>query len=294
VPFVAPIHRYSDLPPSGRLDPDAQERAWLDFKREVASDELHTMAKDVAAFANAFGGTILVGVQDREDGIVHVGIELSVARRLQERYQDAAKTWCEPYPHVLPTLVALPERPDVVLAVNIEPCAAGVVGVNIAVPDSNGRFARRADAWLFPVRVGSHTKALSPQEAAMHLDVHVRSVSIRLCRALAEGGSVVLYGAPAPTRASNPNPYGHSVVIPGGPPPLVFHRARLVEVNVESGRALFIVTSTEEGGVGDRETSVPLREVEDVWRRVPTGWGVRVRGRIITTGNVTDAYQPVL
>ena len=56
-----PLTEPDDLPPEGPLSNVAREKHDLEFKSEADRTSPWEHAKDIAAFANSLGGTILVG-----------------------------------------------------------------------------------------------------------------------------------------------------------------------------------------------------------------------------------------
>jgi predicted HTH transcriptional regulator len=54
----------NDLPPAGPLNNRSREKSDLDFKTFVEQAKSWENAKDVAAFANALGGVLLIGADD--------------------------------------------------------------------------------------------------------------------------------------------------------------------------------------------------------------------------------------
>ena len=152
---AVPITMANQLPVVGT----AYENAELDFKRQVDPTNLLELAKDIAAFANQFGGTILVGMEEGKDGLLeaHHPLPTIFAAKVQTAYETAARELLSPRPRVQAARIAI--NGGECIAVNIEPYLDGVV-------------AARADAdnphvWRFPIRIGKECKWLTPEEVAL-------------------------------------------------------------------------------------------------------------------------------
>jgi hypothetical protein len=305
---IAPprIETARDLPPEKRIDPSAHERPWIDFKETVAKDQREEMAKDVAAFANTYGGVILIGAKDTPSGVEYPGIPREYARHLKEAYEEAAKEWCRPIPQVFPVLIDLGNTNNVVLAVNIEAHLAGVVGAQTSASSGSGSRQRVAQPWRFPHRKGSHTAFWTPEELPMHIDGRARGTILRLMK-IPEGQrkNLTLYAAPEPSQLRTARPVSdggslefmsnppHFYLAPGGPPSLVAHTAGLKEVNMDANRATFSVDAREHQGVGTHLVVIPLLDIEDLWES-HGHWNIRVSGRILVGQGASDSYRPVL
>lgn len=152
--IAVPITMASELPVVGT----AYETSELDFKRQVDPTNLLELAKDIAAFANYFGGTILVGMEEGNDGLLeaHHPLPSVFAGKVVTAYETAAREFLSPRPRVQAARITIDGGECI--AVNIEPYLDGVV-------------AARADAdnphvWRFPIRIGKECKWLTPEEVA--------------------------------------------------------------------------------------------------------------------------------
>lgn len=150
-----PITMASQLPVVGT----SYETSALDFKRDANLKDPLELAKDIAAFANQLGGTILVGMQESNEGLAVKWFPMtaSVAAEVQTAYERAALEHLSPRPRV--QAARIPIKGGECIAVNIEPYVDGVV-------------AARADAknphvWRFPIRIGKECKWLTPEEVAL-------------------------------------------------------------------------------------------------------------------------------
>lgn len=133
-----PIETALDLPAEHTFESNT-----LDFKAAPTESSLE-MGKDVAAFANAQGGTVLVGAHggDRLERYNPMTVELaqSVAA-----YDRAVRDRCAPAPLFSMQLIARDE--GVVVAVNIQPFPGQVVGVRVLRKDK----MERDSGYFFPV-----------------------------------------------------------------------------------------------------------------------------------------------
>jgi hypothetical protein len=164
------IETFADVPPAGPLDAQVRGTHRLDFKETSAPDKTSEHAKDMATFANGFGGVILVGSKVSDGVLDHPGISRPHAARMAEVYEQTAKDMCSPSPVVNAIIVAMPVTANVLLAVNVDPFVDGPVG------------AKQGEAWLFPVREASHTKFLRPSELPMYMNPRLRRVLLLLER----------------------------------------------------------------------------------------------------------------
>ena len=122
------------------------ENSGVEFKRDGASPE--SLAKELAAFANLEGGTIFLGVED--DGAVS-GLNRSI-QEVEEWVMNLCRQNLQPA--VIPywETVRLPDGRIV-----------GVIGLPADMPDKPYK-ARRSDAWVTFVRVGSTSREASREE----------------------------------------------------------------------------------------------------------------------------------
>src|ERR1700722_5777065 len=152
---------------------DTTEDRSVDFKATADPDEWWELAKDIAAFANHVGGTILVGAREQANGTaVLFGVTSAEAIELAREYENAAKDKCKPRPLVGIEQIPI-ENGNVVVAVNVEPFPLALVGAMFYAPDKNGK-PQTCDAWRFAVRVGKHNVPLQPDQIAMFMEPKTR------------------------------------------------------------------------------------------------------------------------
>jgi predicted HTH transcriptional regulator len=117
----------------------------LEFKRDLSSPD--GVLKTIAAFANAAGGTLLIGVEDRTRHVRGVPDALDVEERLANLVSDGIR------PRLMPEIEILAWRRTQVLALHVHPSASrpyflsregAAGGVYVRVGSTN----RRADGEL--------------------------------------------------------------------------------------------------------------------------------------------------
>jgi hypothetical protein len=264
----------ADLPPEGPLSAAAREKHDLDFKEFTDRATPWEHAKDIAAFANALGGTILVGSSDKPN-VVHHGLKNQTAHEVRNIYEGAA-LMCSP---TVPIDVVPINFPDgkVVVAVNVPPFPESVVGAPEETNDKNGKPIKAEHGWRFPIRRASQTHYLKPEELPLYMNPNVRRAFVRL------------QGMPLPCRARIHLFYVAQVTHMSG----TYRDTTALEVSfegvsLEQNRAQFQFRN-----LGFR---VPLMDVIDVWDHEPNFWAVRVAGTVeLSPAHAPEkaAYRPL-
>ncbi len=151
----------------------------------------YDIAKDISAFASAFGGTIIVGV--KEGGGNPVGWEaVENVACLTKEIATALQAFCVPIP-VTPEECVLRVTPS--LALQLIPCAdappgdLNLVALNVR-PDARGPIGVRTlregnlkpvdHAFTFPIRLDDQTRFVDPTELPMWMNSHERRIGLRL------------------------------------------------------------------------------------------------------------------
>lgn len=152
-----PVTTARDLPRAGT----SAERISFDIKRDTGTgkQDYFELAKDVAAFANASGGVILIGAaEDRKHGVVGAYMPLSRhrAKEVRDAYNQATRDRCSPRPLVDPVIID--HQGGAVVAVNVWPFPGQAVGV---------RHAKEPLAFAFPFRAGVETIWLNAEQLPM-------------------------------------------------------------------------------------------------------------------------------
>ncbi|HVW25070.1 MAG TPA: ATP-binding protein [Polyangiaceae bacterium] len=235
-----------------------RELLTLDFKAR-ASAERFELAKDVAAFANASGGTILFGAdEDRATATLraYVPLDEREAAKTERDVTEAVRDRCNPRPVI--ACASIPYGSGVVLAVNVWPFIGQAVGVRVRADRGDGYGG---NAYVFPLRVGTHTPDLEPGQIAMLMLPSLRRITILLSQITPR--SQVTFQFNLPSHQSVRAAY-------------VFLGVHPLQNRVE---------------VADRDTpqtplSLPLDGVESVWLDA-RGWTLLVNGRFDEHDGVT-------
>lgn len=145
--------------------PGAYQRAgaWDDFE----------LAKDVAAFANAAGGTIVVGlVEDTQSGVVRKvrSVTSAEAADLEKALRSAVSRRCRPSP--LYDVDRPAHEGATLFVVEVAPAFGSLIGVLVASDATKASYA--GDAYAFPVRSGTGTLYLAPERFPVMIDAKVR------------------------------------------------------------------------------------------------------------------------
>lgn len=174
-----PITTPQDLPPTGVRSEDHSIDAKLKLSTKFGSklDNIE-WAKDVAAFANTLGGTILIGA-DQDSAtkcITYAPISGHDAQHAAKSYEDASRDRCRPPPLVSAAVLA--KDGGYVAAVNVWAMPGQAVGVRVTQEKQTNGTGE--DTYLFPVRVGSSTAYVQPSQLAMLMLPEVRRIAILL------------------------------------------------------------------------------------------------------------------
>lgn len=182
MPSLKPVLDWNDLPTGNAFV--VRETYTVEFKGGADPKRLAEHAKDIAAFANAFGGTLLVGAKELADGVEYRGLPASVAKEVAEAYRLALRDRVRPKPRVEVTELVNPETAQVVVAVNVHAFADQPVGcaVDLIQDDLGARKSLHAEhvAWRFPQRIGNHTRWIQPEELAMLINGPARRTALLL------------------------------------------------------------------------------------------------------------------
>ncbi len=168
---MLPIEEPNQLPAPGAIS----ERATLDFKASDASDHFEA-AKDVAAMANAYGGAIVVGAVAKGEMLLrYAPFEATQAGQTQRKYEEAIRDRCYPRPRVV--VAQVEHEGGRVVVVNVWPFIGQAVGVALKKNDTAKGIE---DVYYYPVRVGAHTVAITPEQMHMYLDARFRRTVLAL------------------------------------------------------------------------------------------------------------------
>jgi schlafen family protein len=173
MPRFEPYGETTPLPAEG----EGYERAMLDLKRTIKNG-FH-LAKDVAAFANHLGGTLLVGAEEINGcvGRYHPLDDAKVSEA-QKAASESVRDRCSPRPLV--DFARIPRGSGVILAVNVWPYIGQVVGVAVKCSKANEGYG--GNAFVFPMRTGVDSPYLLPEQLPMFMTPGVRRTVLLLQR----------------------------------------------------------------------------------------------------------------
>ncbi len=258
------------------------ESSSLDFKTVYdfgAPNARYEIAKDVAAFANAFGGSIVVGIREvrgrpvRIDGVANVP-------KLKEELCVSLDRFCMPLPatpedhvivvppeaarRILAGSAAAPtsETPVDIVTLNVAPDPRAPIGVR---PFDNPSGRALADAWRFPVRIADQSRFLDPTELPMWMNSHERRVAIHLRQLFAQRARV----------------------------PVLVHCKR-GEQHQQTYEKTLLLTGVDEGrlcATFEQEATpghlvVPFSFILSVWQAGPDAWEMAINGSMHAIGGL--------
>lgn len=174
MPRFTPIVRTDQLPGVGAK----VESPTFDIKATYETTKHFEAAKDVAAFANSLGGTLLVGAAENDGGLSkYLPIDATRANEIATFFERAIRDRCRP----LPTIEAkqIPYESEFVVVVNIWPTLAAPVGVKIRGDKGDG-FGD--PAWVFPFRTATQTAFITPENLPMYMNAKDRKTALLLGR----------------------------------------------------------------------------------------------------------------
>ena len=145
---------------------DFKEVYWNLGKSEVWQFEL---AKDIAAFANSLGGTIVVGAAEKDE-VLKGFIDPKLPKKWESSFMRILGTWLNPEPVVTYSLLGLGSDEHEQLAINID------ASVSVIFVTNPGDGKRR---FCVPLRRGTQTIYASPHRVIEMLDPKHRRLQIR-------------------------------------------------------------------------------------------------------------------
>lgn len=266
MPF-SPVQSLKDLPAIGTRGEDLN----LDFKSTVKSAKDAELAKDVAAFANASGGTILIGASEDTstnrltDWVPH---SLGDANAIKARFENAVKGLCSPVPVIDPK--AIDRAPgQFVVAVNVWPHPLLPVGVRVKADSL--KTGKEWDAWIVFVRVATQTICLSPEQSAMLMIPTIRFITTLLDSIPGEKRSDICVQFMAPQMVNLKDASRTSYL-------------NLVEIRPLENVVVFSGSRVPHQQTNtvphEKRLHVPLDEIETVWSLANGGWTLKLKGQI--------------
>jgi hypothetical protein len=249
------IDSWANLPRTGAYH--LTEQVWFDLKTNYPPKSHAEVAKDVAAFANAMGGAIIVGATEGTLGPDYSNpLPTAVAAEVENQVDLAVRDFCRPSPAVHVRSIPSPDHPTrMIVVVNVDPFVEQPVAA---------RHASDINAWRFPIRVGRHTEFIFPELLPMHMDSKARRAKLLLLRVLETGRDFDLFTVPSGLfkrgDIQGPGEFVADAVDPGD-------------------GSTFVVRDTK-GAFGGQSVAIPLHDVEAVWLQHDGRWAVRIAGRL--------------
>jgi Putative DNA-binding domain len=233
---------------------DGFEQATLDLKVKAELTKSFHLAKDVAAFANHLGGVLILGASETNGRVgAYVPMSETDANATQDAFSKAVAQRCSPRPVI--DFGRYPVAPGFVLTVLVWPFVGQPVGVKVKADSAVGGYG--GDAYAFPVRSGSDSLFLLPEQLPMYMIPEQRRIAIALSQ-VPTGAEIRLHtitaNGPGAPFAVN---YGSFDLLANV---LTFRLNR-------SNRAAVIV-------------SVPLDAVRSAWKTA-TGWHIALKGTVL-------------
>ena len=257
----------------------AHEKLTLDLKQSYdlnASDIKYEIAKDLAAFANVLGGTVLIGAIEGRDaagrrhGRASAFASVASPVDIMRVAADAAASICRPAVQVAPEEIRLtPDEARLVtsrdegevtlLALNVSAAIAAPIGV---------RCAGDADAYKFPFRSLERTVWMKPEDLVLHMNSHERRMLLLLSRV---GPNEILRIWDSPEFSLGP---------------------RMRAFHVESVDPASLTVKVRTVTAGDYPfVNIPLTFVTAMWRDADGMWNVTINGSVARDGHA-PAFAP--
>jgi hypothetical protein len=191
-----PITTQQQVPLVGRgfetpvLDLKEHPEAYKPFVQGQRVWDRFELAKDIAAFANSLGGTILVGAkQDPATGTctAHTPFAPALSTEFERELNEAAKR-CRPLPFFHVDLI--PFGGDVMIAVNVWAFPGQVIAVEVVGDKGKGGYG--GTTYVFPRRVLSHNNWMPVEQIPMLMSPDVRRAAI-LLSTLKKGDQITVH-----------------------------------------------------------------------------------------------------
>lgn len=167
---------------------ETSESIHWDYKQSFNPKKAEDLAIDLAAFANTFGGTLLIGVAEKSDGAKKVasgfvpGINVEEIRKTVHTHISEIIS-----PKIDVQVVPIDVSGNLIVAINIEP-SINLVGVCL---DKDRR------SFNFPYRTEFGNQFMTFEEVEKRMaDNKTRAMYLKLKKYIPSGGKVNVYPAP--------------------------------------------------------------------------------------------------
>jgi len=180
----SPLSNPAPLPLPGT----AAEHALWELKQDIGGPRFH-LAKDVAAFANHYGGTILVGAREGQ-GRIHSYHPLALERlaAIETTVKNAVKDLCSPFPVF--NYERFARDAGWILAINVWPSISTIVGVKVQADKQACGYGDAA--YVFPTRIVNHSETIDPEAFPMYMLPQLRR-TLLLLYAIPDNANLVVY-----------------------------------------------------------------------------------------------------
>lgn len=167
---------------------ETSESIHWDYKQSFNPKKVEDLAIDLAAFANTFGGTLLIGVAEKSDGAKKVasgfvpGINVEEIRKTVHTHISEIIS-----PKIDVQVVPIEVSGNLVVAINVEP-SINLVGV---------RLDKDRQSFSFPYRTEFGNRFMTFEEVENRMaDNKTRAMYLKLKKYIPSGGKVNVYPAP--------------------------------------------------------------------------------------------------
>ena len=167
---------------------ETSESIHWDYKQSFNPKKAEDLAIDLAAFANTFGGTLLIGVAEKSDGAEKVasgfvpGINVEEIRKTVHTHISEIIS-----PKIDVQVVPIDVSGNLIVAINVEP-SVNLVGVCL---DKDRR------SFSFPYRTEFGNRFMTFEEVENRMaDNKTRAMYLKLKKYIPSGGKVNVYPAP--------------------------------------------------------------------------------------------------
>jgi hypothetical protein len=234
-----------------------QERLWFDLKETYSPKTLAEKAKDVAAFANSIGGALIIGAKEGPTAPDYSSpLSTEYASSIENEFDEAVRSFCRPSPTVHVRTIPVPgAQTKAILVVNVEPSIEQPVAA---------RHQTDANFWRFPSRVGRHTEFFLPEQLPMHMNSKARRAKLLLLRTIDDGGHIDVFSVPSALSRRG----------------TIQASERLVVESVDPDGSGAFTVRVPTGDYAGQLLTVPIDDVEAVWRQHNLRWAARVVGRL--------------
>lgn len=167
---------------------ETSESIHWDYKQSFSPKKSEDFAVDLAAFANTFGGTLLIGVAEKSDGAKKVASGFVPDINVEEIRKTVHTHICEIIsPKIDVQVVPIDVSGNLIVAINVEP-SVNLVGVCL---DRDRR------QYSFPYRTEFGNRFMTFEEVENRMaDNKTRAMYLKLKKYIPSGGKVNVYPAP--------------------------------------------------------------------------------------------------